>query len=562
MSSSFRHSVLIVAFAAVTIALVARTAYLTVVDRDFLQKQAAARSVKSVAVDVHRGTIFDRRGEPLSVSTPVASAWIDPGVDSLTDDEVARIADKLGTPVTVLRNKLDEARNRRFVYLARGMLPERERMVRALGIPTIRWQTEYRRYYPLGEVAAHIVGITDIDNRGREGIELSLDRYLRGSPGSKKILSDLKGRSVRDLKYEAPPISGRDIVLTIDSRLQYLAYQEIKEAVDSRDAKSGSIVLCEVATGDVLALVNYPSYNPNNTSDRRFSSMRNRAVTDVYAPGSTMKPFVMLAALGSGRYTTETVIDTSPGWMQVGNKTIKDPLNYGALSLTQVLAKSSQVGIVKIALDLQPNKAIELIDAAGLFDLPNSGLPGEATGHLNTEDLKRTIGRVTMSYGYGMTATPMQLAQSYVTLATSGIRRSVSVVRSMYRIPEARVLDEGVARTVLDMMGEVVTPYGTARAGRIEGLRVAGKTGTTQKLSGIGYDDSRHIALFAGIAPLHDPKIVMVVVVDEPGGDVVSGGGVAAPIFSRVALRALHLIGIDNSERVQASAEEESTDAA
>ncbi len=542
----WRHHLLVSLFIAAVIALLARIAYLGTTERDFLADQGDKRSVRTVSIPVHRGIIFDRHGEPLAVSTPAFYVWADPAKTPIAAAAVPKLAQALQVPAARLEKVLERSRDRRFAYLKRHADPAAVARVRALDVAGVSFDREYRRFYPAADTTAHVVGITNIDDAGQEGVELILDDYLKGEPGKKRVLRDGRGATIRDLAYLKAPKFGQDVRLSLDLRLQFFAHQELKSAVLRHGARAASLVMLDVATGQVLAMANQPSYNPNNPVDRGGSGARNRAVTDTFEPGSTVKPLSVLAALESGRYTPDTVLDTSPGYTSVGRKLIEDPRNYGALTLTQVLAKSSQVGVTKVAMDLPQHAIFDVMSRAGLGSAPGTGLPGETLGVFTPVDLNKRIGRATMAFGYGLTVTPMQLAQTYLTLAAGGVRRPVTVFLGGHQLPDERVFEERHVREVWRMMEQVVTPQGTARAARVAGYRVAGKTGTARKVGANGeYDDDLHVALFAGFAPAVNPRIVVVVVVDEPRGALRGGGSVAAPVFSRVVARALRLLGVN-----------------
>ena len=537
-----RHTALSFSVLAVAFLLALATIYRTVVDADFLREQGKARAGRTETVHVHRGSIFDRRGEPLSVSTPVRTYWIDPGLDQLSSDEINAIANAAGLDSAKLHHRLETASDSRFAYIARRLLPATADRVAALEIDSIRNMTEYRRYYPLGAVAAHVVGITDIDDSGQEGIELALNPVLQGRPGIKHVLRDREGNNIRDQGYERLPRFGRDVMLTIDARIQYLAYKELEMSVAKHQATSASLVMVDVRDGAILAMANAPSYNPNQSTVRNFKRMRNRVVSDVYEPGSTVKPFLMVAALESGQYSLDSEINTHPGHIQVSDKLIEDPVDYGVLKLPRLLAKSSQVGATKIALTLEENALLDVLLRAGFNEPTYLGLPGETAGSLRTEQTTHDVGRAVMAYGYGLTVTPIQLAQSYLTLATGGVRRELWLFEGVPTPPEKRVFPEAIVDQVTSMMEGVVSSYGTASLGQVHGLRIAGKTGTARKVSEKGYQSDRHIALFAGFAPARSPKILMVVVVNEPRGELYSGGAVAAPIFARVIEKTFRLV--------------------
>ena len=539
-----RHYVLIVVFTFALLGLVGRSSYLAVTEREFLQNQGEARATRTAEIRAHRGVISDRNGDPLAVSTPVVSVWTDPSVDRLDTRELVLVAELLDRPVDGLIKRLERSKHTQFVYLARRVSPAIARSLRSLEIPGIRFKHEYRRFYPSGEISAHVVGRTDIDDVGQEGIELSMDHVLRGVPGSKRVLTDRRGQRVRDLDFYDAPDFGDDVELSIDLRLQFLAYRELKSAVEHSGARSGSVVTLDVTTGDVLALVNQPSYNPNRVGARDFDGMRNRAITDLYEPGSTAKPFAILAALETGIYRADTIIDTTPGYLTVGRKLIEDPVNRGQLTLAEVLARSSQVGVTKIALGLEASHLYDVFHRSGLGSIPATGLPGEVSGILTDRDIDNPIVRASLAYGYGVTATAMQLAQSYLTIASGGVRRQVNLIRGLPRASDERVFEEGDVASLLHMMEGVASSKGTAPKARVPGFAVAGKTGTSRKVTSGTYDDTRHVALFAGIAPSRDPQVVVVVIINEPLGEHVGGGEVAAPVFSRILARSLRILGV------------------
>ncbi len=539
-----RHFVLTGLFTLALLGLVGRSSYLAVTEREFLQNQGETRATRVAEIRAHRGVISDRNGDPMAVSTPVVSVWTDPSVDRLDARELVLVAELLDRPVDGLMKRLERSKHTQFVYLARRVSPAIARSLRSLEIPGIRFKREYRRFYPSGEISAHVVGRTDIDDVGQEGIELSMDHVLRGVPGSKRVLTDRRGQRVRDLDFYDAPDFGDDVELSIDLRLQFLAYRELKSAVEHSGARSGSVVTLDVTTGDVLALVNQPSYNPNRVGARDFDGMRNRAITDLYEPGSTAKPFAILAALETGRYWPDTVIDTAPGYLMVGRKLIEDPLNRGQLTLAEVLARSSQVGVAKIALGLEGSHLYDVFHRSGLGSIPATGLPGEVSGLLTDRDIDNPIVRASLAYGYGVTASAMQLAQSYLTIASGGVRRQVNLIRGLPRASEERVFEESDVVSLLRMMEGVASSKGTAPKAQVPGFAVAGKTGTSRKVTSGTYDDTRHVALFAGIAPSRDPQVVVVVIINEPLGEHVGGGEVAAPVFARILARSLRILGV------------------
>jgi cell division protein FtsI (penicillin-binding protein 3) len=542
--SRWRHYVVVGTFLVACAGIVVRVAYLNVTQREFLQQQGDARSIRSEVIPAYRGLVYDRYGEPLAISTPVVAIWTDPSQGALAAEDLAALAEPLGLDAQALSAQLAANGQREFMYIRRRVSWDVAQTVRGLNLDGVYFQSEYRRYYPAGETTAHVVGMTGIDDGGLEGVELAFDSTLRGEQGRKVVLKDRRGETIKDLDYVAAPRFGEDLRLSLDLRLQFLAYRELKAAVASHGAASGSLVMLDVATGEILALVNQPSYNPNEVQQGDAASMRNRAVTDTYEPGSTVKPFSVLAALESGQFMPDTVIDTSPGYFKVGPKLVEDPVNRGAISLREALQKSSQVGIAKVALQLEHRAVYEVLLRAGVADFVGTGLPGEAIAAMNDAGLGNPVARATLAYGYGLAVSPLQLAQAYLTLASGGVRLPLSVVRKELPPSGERVFSAALAGQVVAMMEDVTAPTGTAPKARVAGFRVAGKTGTARKVSAHGYDDERHVALFAGMAPASDPRLVMVVVINEPQGEARGGGDVAAPVFSRVMARSMRLLGV------------------
>jgi cell division protein FtsI (penicillin-binding protein 3) len=522
-----------------------RSAQLQLVDGEFLQGQADARHLRVVQVPAHRGMITDRNGEPLAISTPVQSVWANPHELVASRADLERLARLLGIQVEQLQRLLGQRKDREFVYLRRHMAPDKAQRVVDLEIPGIYLQQEYRRYYPAGEVGAHLIGFTDVDDRGQEGLELAYDKWLSGEPGAKRVVKDGRRHIVENLENIRSAHPGKTLALSIDRRIQYLAYRELKAAVQQQHAQSGSIVVLDSRTGEVLALANQPSFNPNNRKGLTTDKLRNRAMTDVFEPGSTMKPFVIAAALQSGRYVPGTQIDTSPGLLQVGTYTIHDMHDYGVLDLAGVIRKSSNVAASKIALALEPGDVWRSYSQAGFGVATGSGFPGEADGYLSDFHRWRDVERCTLAYGYGLSATSIQLAQAYSALANGGYRVPVTLLRrDDSPVVKRAVFSPKVADSVRAMMEEVVKSGGTAPLAAVSGYRVAGKTGTVHKSEAGGYAQHRYLALFAGMAPASDPRLVVVVVVNEPSNGEHFGGQVAGPVFSRVMAGALRLLNI------------------
>jgi len=525
-------------------ALVARAIHLQVFNTEFLNKQAAARHLRVETLSATRGVIKDRNGEPLAVSTPVDSVWVNPPQLLEDQDRIHSLARALKLDAGELTSRLSRKVSRSFYYVKRHMNPSEAAAIDALELPGVHLLREYRRYYPAGEVTGHLLGFTNIDDKGQEGLELAFDNWLHGVPGKKKVLRDRLGRVIEDVESIVPPSPGHDLVTSIDLRIQYLAYRELKAAVQKARAASGSVIVLDVATGEVLADVNQPTFNPNDRSQIRPAMFRNRAITDILEPGSAFKPLIVAAALDSGRFNARSRIDTNPGFVQVGSKTIEDKHNYGVVDLATLLAKSSNVGAVQVAMKLDKEMLWNTLSRFGTGHLTSSGYPGESAGMLPPYQGWRPIGQATMAYGYGLSMTPLQLAQAYAVLAGDGLHRPISLVRVENAPIARRVVSPETARNVVRMLEQVITEEGTGIKARVTGYRVAGKTGTARKVAAGGYSQDRHTAVFAGIAPATAPRLVIVVVVDEPQGASFYGGDVSAPVFSAVATGALRILAV------------------
>jgi len=525
-------------------ALVARAIHLQVFNTEFLIKQAAARHLRVETLSATRGVIKDRNGEPLAVSTPVDSVWVNPPQLLEDQDRIHNLARALKLDAGELTSRLSRKVGRSFYYVKRHMNPSEAAAIDALELPGVHLLREYRRYYPAGEVTGHLLGFTNIDDKGQEGLELAFDNWLHGVPGKKKVLRDRLGRVIEDVESIVPPSPGRDLVTSIDLRIQYLAYRELKAAVQKSRAASGSVIVLDVATGEVLADVNQPTFNPNDRSQIRPVMFRNRAITDILEPGSAFKPLIVAAALDSGRFNVRSRIDTNPGFVQVGSKTIEDKHNYGVVDLATLLAKSSNVGAVHVAMKLDKEALWNTLSRFGTGHLTSSGYPGESAGMLPPYQGWRPIGQATMAYGYGLSMTPLQLAQAYAVLAGDGLHRPISLVRVENAPIARRVVSPETARSVVRMLEQVITEEGTGIKAQVTGYRVAGKTGTARKVAAGGYSQDRHTAVFAGIAPATDPRLVIVVVVDEPKGAHFYGGDVSAPVFAAVATGALRILAV------------------
>ena len=539
-----RRWLLIGLFSMAGILLLWRAFYLQILNKDFLRNYGDARSVRTVTIPAHRGMIVDRNGEPLAISTPVDSVWATPK-KVLTDEAMLpKLAKVLGMDANYLRQMLKDRIGREFVYLKRHVEPELAEAVDSLEISGVYLQREYKRYYPAGEVGAHLIGFTDIDDSGQEGIELAYDHWLQGVPGEKRVLKDRLGRVVQNIESIRPASPGNTLKLSIDLRVQYLAYRELKSAVLFHRARAGSLVILDARTGEVIALAVQPSYNPNNRSGLKSENYRDRVVTDVFEPGSTIKPFTIAAAMLSGSYTAQSKVDTSPGYFKVADHTIRDDSNYGTIDLATIIRKSSNVGASKIALSLGPKPLWELYSKLGFGQVTASGLPGEAPGVLNYPQSWSEMELATIAFGYGLSVNALQLARAYTVIANDGVMRPISL-QKIESVPEGkRIMPAEIARQIRSMLESVTETGGTGRRAAVPGYHVAGKTGTVHKVSDGGYAEDRYMSLFAGIAPSRDPELVMIVMIDEPLGAQYYGGQVAAPVFSRVMQGALRILNI------------------
>jgi cell division protein FtsI (penicillin-binding protein 3) len=526
------------------LALTWRAINLQLVDHGFLVRQGDARFSRVLDIAAHRGTISDRYGEPLAVSTPVDSIWVNPGELALATDQIPRLAAALKLDALELARRVTSNLDREFLYLARHRQPAEAAQIKALSIPGVYTSREYRRYYPAGEVTGHLLGFTNVDDAGQEGLELAFDHWLAGEDGAKRVIQDRYGRIVQNVESIRPAREGRDLVLSIDLRIQYLAYRELKAAIRDQRARAGSVVVLDVASGEVLAMVNQPAYNPNDRDQIEASVYRNRAATDIFEPGSSIKPFFVAAGLVSGKYDSRSIIDTAPGYFKVGAKIFEDEHNLGAIDIATVLAKSSNVGMAHIALTLPPQEIWTTLTWLGFGQVTTSGYPGESAGVLPAYSQWRPIGIVTMSHGYGLSVTPLQLAHAYATLGAFGVVRPVSFLRLEGPPPGEQKLPTAVCRELLGMLESVVAAEGTGKLAAIPGYRVSGKTGTAWKATAGGYSTDRYMAVFGGVAPATEPRLAAVVVIDEPSAGQHLGGQVSAPVFSRIVGGALRLLAV------------------
>jgi len=525
------------------IGLAGRAVYLQGLNNDFLQQKGESRYSRVVEIGAHRGRITDRFGEPLAISTAVESVWASPSDFDANPEQLRRLGRLLNVdPAEVTRRMADTKRE--FVYLRRQLPPEQAARVVELNIPGVFLQREYRRFYPAAEVVSHLVGMTDIDDKGQEGLELAFQELLVGKPGSRRVIKDRHGRIIEDVESIRAPQQGRDPALSIDLRLQYLAYRELKAALEEHRAKAGGIVILDAKTGEVLAMANLPTYNPNARGRIDPQRSRNRALTDLFEPGSTLKPFAVAAALDAGRIRPETVIHTGAGKLTIGKHTISDVHPAGSISVEQVIQKSSNVGAAKIALDLSPQTLWALYARSGFGAVPKSGFPGEGSGRLRAFNTWKPIEQATMSYGHGISVSLLQLARAYTIFAGNGELLPVTLIKRTEPEAGTPAISPQTAAAVRKMLELAVQPGGTAPRAQVAGYRVAGKTGTAHKLENGRYAASKYVSSFVGLAPISDPRIVVAVMIDEPSAGQHYGGAVAAPVFSQVVQAALRTMSV------------------
>ncbi len=529
----------------VIVGLTVRAADLQIRNKDFLQNQGDVRHMRTVEVPAYRGAIIDKSGEPLAISTPVDSIWLNPKELLAQPEFIPALAKAVDINVKDLKIKLEQKKQKEFIYLRRRVDPQIAERVKKIDAPGVGLKREYRRYYPSGEIAGHVTGFTDIDDNGQEGLELAYDNWLQGSAGAKKVIKDRYGRSVENVENIKSPSEGRELKLSLDKRVQFIAYRELKKAVTKHKARSGSAVVIDAQSGDILAMVNQPSYNPNNRSEFKGNKYRNRAVTDQFEPGSTIKPLAIATALDLGIINPNTKFHTAPGTMRIGKNTIKDTRNYGEINVKTILAKSSNVGVSKIALSMSPDKLVNTLYSVGFGVDTGSGFPGEASGQLVAKERWHDIERATLSYGYGVSTTALQLAQAYTVFANQGKLKRVRIVDDeQQRIQDEQVFSQKTAGQVLKMMEMAAGDEGTAPLAQVANYRVAGKTGTVKKSIAGGYSDDKYIAVFAGVVPVSKPRFVMVVMIDEPSNGDYYSGKVAAPVFSEVMADVLRLMNV------------------
>lgn len=538
-----RRTLVLIVLVGGLVILQLRALELQLVKGAFLRDEGVTRQQRVMTMAAHRGMILDRNGSPLAISTPVDSVWVNPKEVLKATGRIPELAQLLDLDAVELVMRLKERAEREFVYLKRHIAPELAHQVMALNVAGVNLQREYRRYYPMGEISAPALGFTDIDDRGQEGLELTYEDWLAGKPGAKRVLRDRLGRVVEDLEQVRAPLPGNDLKLTLDRRIQYLAYRELKATMAENSAQSGSVVVLDPRNGEILALASVPSYNPNNRSHRRSSLGRNRAVVDVLEPGSTIKPFTVAAALETGRYGPESKIQTAPGRYRVYGQLIRDEHNYGQVTLATLLSKSSNVGVAKVALSLPPEQVWRVYDAVGFGEGVGLNFPGEAEGHLANFRHWRGFEHATLAFGYGLAATPLQLARAYAVLANDGRKPVLSLIAGQGAAGEL-AMPEAIAKQVRRMLEGVTQPGGTGTRAAVPGYRVAGKTGTVHKTAERGYAEDRYYSVFVGMAPASYPRLVITVIIDEPKQGAYFGGLVAAPVFSRIMQGALRLLDV------------------
>jgi cell division protein FtsI (penicillin-binding protein 3) len=532
-------SLLFAGFAALSL----RAVYLQAWHNDFLTEEGEKRIQRIQAIPAYRGMITDRRGEPLAVSTPVESLWVNPREANPTSQQIQALASILDKDPDQLARAFAD-KSHAFVYIDRQIDPHKSQEAKALDIAGLHTKPEYRRYYPAGEVAAHILGITNIEDQGQEGLELAYQTWLTGDPGAERVIKDRRGNAVEILERIKAPKPGRDLVLSINQHIQYLAYRELEDAVIKNKARAGAVVVLDARTGEILALANSPSFNPNSRATYSAERLRDRAVTDEFEPGSVMKPLMVASALEAGVVTPNTVIDTGPGWLQIGDKRVSDVHPKGVLTVTQAIQVSSNVAMAKVALEMRGEDYWDLLTRAGLGAPPKSGLPGEVSGRLRPYQTWRPIEKATMAYGHGLSVSLLQLAHAYTAFANDGVMPQLTALRREGQAIGTRVMNPETAHEVMAMMETVTHDGGTAPQARVAGYRVAGKTGTAHKLVGGAYSPNKYIASFVGLAPASDPRLVVAVMVDEPMGHDYYGGLVAAPVFSRIMAGALRFMAV------------------
>ena len=521
--------------------LVVRATYLQVLNKDFLIEQGNLRQIRDINIAAYRGTINDRNNKPLAISIPVDTISINPKKFNEDDIKMKQLSVLLGRDHEELIKLIKNSKSKSFLYIERKVSTNISDQIKLLNIANLDFKREYKRSYPAGEIISQLLGLTNIDEEGKEGVELQYDASLRGIPGVKRILKDKHNRHIENIKIIKSPKSGTDLTLSIDLRLQHIAHRALERAIIENKAYSGSVILVDAPRGEILAIANYPSYDNNETFSLNPDSMRNRAIIDMYEPGSSIKPFILARAIDSGLYDLASLIDTSP--VKIGSRTIRDTRELGEVDLATVLMRSSNAGMSRIGLSLESDTLWEMMSDFGFGSYVTDGFPGESRGRLHHHTEWGEIGKATMSYGYGITVTPIQLAQAYSVIANNGLYTPLSLRKGLFN-ESKRVINEDTAKTLLSMLEKVVED-GTSKKAAVNGYRVGGKSGTAWKTSGAGgYSTDRYRSIFAGIAPIDDPKLVAVVFIEEPTGEFYYGGDVAAPVFSEIISQSLQLLSI------------------
>lgn len=534
-------------FMVLALGLSLRAVQLQVFQHEFLQGQGDQRHLRTVAIPAHRGDLTDRHGEPLAISTPIHSVTGIPDELLEARERIMEVAATLNVDGPALLERIEKAASRKseFVYLARHVNPDVAEAVRNIGMPGVSLMREYRRYYPTANASAHVVGFTDIDDLGREGMEMAYEEWLSGKPGLQRIVRDLNGRPIQGIGTLREAEPGRDLALSIDRQLQYFAHRALSEAIEEHKAESASLVVLDIVTGEVLAMANHPTYNPNRVSERTGEKQRNRSITDVFEPGSTMKPFTIAAALMSGKFQPDDIVYTSPGAYRIGKYEVRDSSDYGWLDLGGIIKKSSNVGVSKVATQLEPTQMWSVFDQLGFGHPTGSAFPGEVAGYFNHPTLWHHVEQATLSYGYGISVSALQLARAYAAIANDGVMPQISFVKVGSVTEGDQVIPREIAAQLRVMLESAVSDEGTGKFARIPGYRVAGKTGTSHRAQKGGYAEDRYVSVFAGFAPASNPRFAAVVVVHDPTGGQHYGGQVAAPVFSSVMANTLRLQGVE-----------------
>lgn len=539
-----RFYLLLIFFITLLLGLLSRVVWLTIIKKDFLADQGAVRSVRILDVPAYRGMITDRKGMPLAVSTPVMSLWVNPQKFKTESKELAYLARYLDTSPKKILQTIHSGSSRGFLYLKRHIAPPIAKKIDQLTIPGVHFQQEFKRYYPESDSTSHLLGFTNIDDKGQEGVELLYQSWLAGVNGQKKVIKDRKGHIIEEVERIREPRPGHDLRLSIDRRIQYIAYHELSKTLKKFGAQAGSVVVVKADTGELLAVANAPSFNPNQRSSYNPDLYRNRAFTDTFEPGSVIKPLSFASAFESGNYSSDTIIDTRPSWMMVNGHAIRDLRNYGILTVREVLQHSSNVGVSKMVLSSPPEQIVSFFKKCGFGERSETGYPGEAEGHLPRAQDIDSFEQATMGFGYGLSVSAIQMAKAYILIANHGKMVPLSIIYQNRPPPSEQIISKATAEQILSMMEAVVGSGGTGKKARVSGYRVAGKTGTARIAGKNGYDVDRHLATFAGVAPVSNPQLIVMVVIYEPTKESYYGGTVAAPLFSTVMSGALRVMNI------------------